>query len=212
MEETNAEGKSVTQSKVEVWADKEGHYYVKGLEGAQKDLITANDGQKKWQVQPQEKEVDVFAAFPDPYSFTFEIGKEIEDVKSAVKTKVISDDTVAGRAATLLEVTPQGGSPYKIWVDKETKMPLQKQSAMEYSLQYKVHYTNIDFTEAVPKELLIYNIPKGFKEVNTNTDQVVNTLVEAVKVVGFAPKIIENIPATFAQSSIAVVIATKPLR
>jgi outer membrane lipoprotein-sorting protein len=207
--EINAEGKSVTQSKVEVWADKEGHYYVKGLEGAQKDTITANDGQKKWQVQPQEKEVDVFAAFPDPYSFTFEIGKEIEGVKNAVKTKVIGDDTAAGRVATVLEVTPQGGSPYKIWVDKETKMPLQKQSAMEYALQYRVSYVNINFAEDIPKELLTYNVPKGFKEVNTNTDQIVNTMDEAVKVVGFLPKVIANIPASYQESSIAVMNSTK---
>lgn len=210
--ETNAEGNSITQSKVEVWADKEGHYYVKGLEGTQKDLITANDGQKKWQVQPNEKEVDLFSAFPDPYSFTFEIGKEINDVKSAVKTKVIGDDRVSGREATLMEVTPQGGSPYKLWIDKETKMPLQKQSAMEYAIQYTVQYTNISFTEAVPKELLSYTVPKGFKEVNTNTDQVVNTLHEAVKIVGFAPKVITNIPAPYTENSISVVNSTKSIK
>lgn len=210
--ESNAEGKSVTQSKVEVWADKEGHYYAKGLEGAQKDLITVNDGKKKWQIQPEENEVDVFAAFPDPYSFTFDIGKEIEDVKNAVKTKVIGQDTAAGRAATVIEVTPQGGSSYKIWVDNESKMPLQKQSAMDYSLQYRVLYTNINFTESVPKELLAYNVPIGFKEVNTNTDEIVNTLDEAVKLAGFEPKVLQNIPASFTENSIAVVNSTKAVK
>jgi outer membrane lipoprotein-sorting protein len=202
--ETNAEGKSTTQSKVEVWADKEGRYYVKGLEGAQKDLITVNDGQKKWQVQPQEKEVDVFAAFPDPYSFTFEIGKEIEDAKNAIKTKVVGDDIVSGRAASIMEVTPQGGSPYKIWVDKETKMPLQKQSAMEYSLQYKVLYTSIDFSEDVPKELLAFSIPNGFKETNNNPEQVVNSFEKAKGILGFVPKLPKDVPALFTQKDIVV--------
>jgi len=210
--ETNAEGKSVIQSKIEVWADKEGRYYAKGLEGAQKGLITANDGQKKWQVQPQEKEVDVFAAFPDPYGFTLELGREIEEMKGAVKTKIIGEDTVSGRTAAVVEVTPQGGSSYKIWVDKETKMPLQKQTSMEYSLQYKVYYSNIDFTEAIPNNLLTYSVPQGFKEVNTNTDQVVNTLDEAAKIVGFAPKAIANLPAAYKESSIAVVNSTKAVK
>jgi len=210
--ETNAAGESVTQSKVEVWADKEGHYYVKGLEGAQKDLTTVNDGQKKWQVQPQEKEVDVFAAYPDQYSFTFELGKEIEEVKSAVKTKVIGDDIVAGRSATIMEITPQGGSTYKIWIDKETKMPLQKQTVMEYSLQYMVQYSNIDFIQSVPKELLTYNVPKGFKEVNANTDQIVTTLDEAKAIAGFTPKVIENTPASFNESSMAIVNSTKAVK
>jgi outer membrane lipoprotein-sorting protein len=210
--ETNATGESTTQSKVEVWADKEGRYYAKGLEGAQKDLITANDGQKKWQVQPLEKEVDLFSAFPDPYSFTFELGKEINDVKSAVKTKVIGDDNIVGRATIVMEVTPQGGSAYKIWIDKETKMPLQKQSAMEYSLQYKVRYTNIDFTDTVPKELLSYSVPKGFKEINTKPEQVVSSIEEAKGISGFTPRIPQNAPSTFVQNSITVLNNTKVIK
>lgn len=210
--ETNADGKSTTQSKIEVWADKEGRYYVKELEGSQKDLITANDGQKKWQIQPLEKEVDVFAAFPDSYSFTLELGKEIDDVKNAIKTKVIGDDTVAGRATTVLEVTPQGGSPYKIWVDKETKMPLQKQSAMEYSLQYMVRYMNIDFNETVPKSLLDYNIPKGYNEINKNPEQVVNSLEEIKGIVGFAPRMPEKLIETFTLNNMSVVNNTKSVK
>lgn len=201
---TNAEGRDTMQSKIEVWADKQGHYYVKGLEGSQKDLITVNDGLKKWQIQTQEKEVDKFAAFPDPYRFTFEIGKEIENVKNAVSTKQIGDDTVAGRAASVMEVTPQGGSPYRLWIDKETKMPLQKQSSMENSLLYKVLYTKIDFNESVPKDLLTYSVPKGFKEINTNPELVVNNLEETKAVVGFTPKVPKNIPASYIQKSVAV--------
>lgn len=210
--ETNAEGKNEVQSKLEVWADKEGRYYVKGLEGVQKDLITVNNGQMKWQIQAQEKVVEKFSAFPDPYSFTFEIGKEVESVKNAVNTKLIGDDTVAGRAAFVMEVTPQGGSPYKLWIDKETKMPLQKQSPMENSLQYKVLYTKIDYNEAVPKELLSYSLPKEFKEINVNPEYFINTLEEAKAVVGFTPKSPNSIPAAYIQSSIAVFNNSKSVK
>jgi outer membrane lipoprotein-sorting protein len=207
--ETNRKGETAAQSKVEVWADKQGRYYVKGLEGSQKDLITVNDGRKKWQVQPEQKEVDIFTAFPDPYSFTFELGKEINNVKSAVKTKVVGDDTVAGREAAVMEVTPQGGSTYKLWIDKETKMPLQKQSAMEFSLQYKVRYTDIAFSETVPKEFFTYIVPKGYREINTNPEQVVNSLEEAKGIVGFMPTVLKNIPISFIQDNIIVVNNTK---
>lgn len=210
--EKTADGKSVVQSKVEVWADKDGRYYAKGLDGAQKGLVTVNDGQRKWQIQPQEKEVDVFTAFPDPYSFTFELGKEIEEVKSAVKTKVIGEDTISGRAADVLEVTPQGGSPYKIWVDKETKMPLQKQTSMEYSIQYKVQYSSIDFKDTIPNEILSYKVPQGFKEINTDTDQVVNTLDEAEKIAGFKAKQAVNLPANYEEKAIAVVNSSKAVK
>lgn len=210
--ETNAEGKSVTQSKIEVWADQEGRYYAKGLQGNQSDLITANDGQKKWQVQPKEKEVDVFAAFPDQYSFTFEIGKEIESIKSAVNTKVIGEEILSGRKVSVMEVTPEGGNSYKIWIDKETKMPLQKQTSMENSVQYKMYYSNINFTETIPRELLSYSVPKGFKEVNSNTDQVVSNIEEASKIAGFIPRTIKTIPSGYNESSIAIINDTKSVK
>jgi outer membrane lipoprotein-sorting protein len=202
--ETNEEGKAAVQSRIEIWADKEGRYYVKGLEGAQKDLITVNDGRKKWQIQPQEKEVDLFAAFPDPYRFMFEIGKEIEGVKKAVSSKVVGEDFVAGRAAEMLEVTPQGGSTYRIWIDKETKMPLQKQSAMEYSLQHTLRYETLDFLENVPEDILSYTVPNGFKETNTNAEQFVSSYEEAASIAGFIPKLPIDVSAIYTSHKLAV--------
>lgn len=207
----NADGKSTVQSKEEVWADKNGRYYINNLEGSQNGLVTVNDGHKKWQVQPNEKEVDVFAAFPDPYSFTFELGKEIDNVKNAVSTKVIGDDTVAGRATSIIEVTPQGGNPYRIWIDKETKLPLQRQSSMENSSQYTARYVSIDFSDTMPKELLSYNVPKGFKEINTNPEQMVNSLEEAKAIVGFIPRLPQNV-TSFKENSIAVENKTKTVK
>jgi len=75
--EINAEGKETTQAKLEVWADMQGRYYTKRLEGLQKGVITVNNGQKKWQIHPDEKKVYVFPAFPDPYSFTLELSEEV---------------------------------------------------------------------------------------------------------------------------------------
>lgn len=210
--ETNADGISTSISKVEVYADKEGHYYAKELEGKQKDLITVNDGQRKWQVQPTQKEIEIFPAFPDAYSFSFEIGKEINDVKDAIQTKIVRDDTIIGRAATVIEVTPKGGSPYKIWIDKETKMPLQKQSATEYALQYKVQYLSVDFTDTIPKELLTYKLPTGFKEINLNPEQVVNSFEEAKEIVGFTPKLLQSTPSSYFLNNIAVVNNIKSIK
>ncbi|CAB1241170.1 LolA family protein [Clostridium sp. HV4-5-A1G] len=210
--EINGAGKSIMQSKMEVWADREGRYYVKGLDGPQKNLITVNNGQNKWQIQPEQKEVNIFSAFPDSYSFTFEIGKEIDDVKNALKTKIIGDGTISGRSATIMEVTPQGGSPYKIWVDKDTKMPLQKQTSMENSIQYKMYYTSIGFTNSIPKKLLSYTLPEGFKEIDTNSQQIVGSLEDAKKITGFTPKVPKNIPASFTQDNITVASDSKVVK
>ena len=207
--ETNAEGESITQTKVEVWADKDGRYYVKGLEGWQKGLVTVNDGEKKWQIQPDEKEVELFSAFPDPYSFTFEIGKEIENVKNAVRTRILGNETVAGRETVVMEVTPQGGSPYKIWIDKETKMPLQKQSEMDYAIQYTVRYAEINFSKSIPDGLLAFSLPEGYKKVDNNLEHFVSSLEEARDLAGFVPRLPEELPDGYVQDSIAVMEKSK---
>lgn len=210
--QSNAEGQSSTQSKIEVWADNKGNYYIKGLEGPMKGLITVNNGELKWQIRPEQKEVYVFPAFPDPYTFTFDIGSEIEDAKNALSTKVIGEDTIAGRKTSVIEVTPNGGETYKIWIDKETKLPLQKQSAMHNALQYTIRYTEIEFNSTIPEELIAYNIPEEFEEINTNPEQLVNNMEEAQEIVGFTIETTEKLPEGFVLDNIAVVPDTKLLK
>jgi outer membrane lipoprotein-sorting protein len=202
--ETNAVGKETRQAQLEVWADQDGCYYIKEIEGPQEGMITVNNGQQKWQIRPDQKQIHLLPAFPDPYRFTFELGKEIEGVKNALETKVVGEELVAGRKALILEVSPAGGVPYRIWIDQETNLPLQKQSGMQNALQYKVTYTKIDFSDNVPAELLSYSYPAGFKEIDTNPEQLVNNLEEAGEIAGFMPKLTENVVAEYEREMIAV--------
>jgi outer membrane lipoprotein-sorting protein len=202
--QTNAKGEQSLQAELEVWANKEGYYYIKGLEGWQKGIVTANNGQRKWQVRPDREEVHVFPAFPDAYRFTFELGKEIQQVKNALSAKVVGEDTVAGRKADILEISPHNGRAYRIWVDKETKLPLQKQSAMQNALQYTITYTQIDFSGSIPDEFIAYSVPYGYKEIDTNPEQLVNSVEEVREIIGFNPRPPESIPAGFDQDGIAV--------
>ncbi|MDF2841302.1 MAG: hypothetical protein K0Q99_2074 [Clostridia bacterium] len=207
--ETNGAGETILQGKREVWANKDGQYYIKELEGSQKGMITVNNGEKKWQLRPDSKQIIAFAAFPDPYRFTFEIGKEVENVKNALETKVLGQEKLSGRIAVILEVSPQGGAAYKLWVDQETKLPLKKQSAMQNAVQYTITYTNIDFGDAIPAELIAYQIPAEYEEVSTNTEQLVNHLEEAEAMVGFAPRVITEIPEEYMLNHIAVELDDK---
>jgi len=210
--QTNAEGKSFLQSKLEVWANKEGQYYIKGLEGPMENLVTVNNGEQKWQLRPDSKEVYIFPAFPDPYTFTFELGNEIEEAKNALSTKIIGEDTIAGRETYIVEVTPDGGTPYKIWINEETNLPLQKQYGIHNALQYTITYTQIEFSNSIPEELITYHIPEGFKEINTNPEQLVNNIEEAQEILGFNVQIPENLPNGYVLDSIAVVSNAKLLK
>lgn len=194
IEEINQEGKSFTQAMVEVWKDKDGRYYTKQLEGSQKGLITANNGLMKWQLRPDEKHAYIFSAFPDPYMYTFELGKEIEGVSNAIDSRIIGEDDILGRKTTILEVTPKGGLPYKLWIDKDTKLPLQKQTAMQNALQYKVTYTQIAFDELIQEGLMTYSLPDGYKEINISSEQIVNSLEEALATAGFYPDMPKIVP------------------
>jgi len=192
--ETNELGETMTQSKREVWADLKGNYYINELEGYSKGLVTVNNSQKKWQIRPEDKEISIFATFPDPYRFTFELGNELDSIKSALTVKVIGNERISGRDSTKLEITPKGGTTYYLWVDQETDLPLQKQSAMQNAMQYRICYTSIDFIEEIPKKLLTYPQLEGYSIIDSNPEQVVATLDEAYSILGFSPNLAENLP------------------
>jgi outer membrane lipoprotein-sorting protein len=210
--ESNELGDTMTQADREVWADNEGNYYVKELEGTAKDIITVNNGEQKWQLRPIEKTSYLFATFPDPYRFTFELGQEIEDVKSAQTVKEVGEELVAGRTTIILQVTPDGGKAYRLWVDKDTKLPLQRESAMQNAIQYLVTYTSIEFLSEIPDELLQYRLPSGFTEIDTAGEQVVNTLEEAESMIGFSPSVIGQLPVEFTLSKITVLKDSNAIR
>ncbi|OPZ91143.1 MAG: hypothetical protein BWY74_02059 [Firmicutes bacterium ADurb.Bin419] len=202
--ETNAYGEGFLQAKREVWTDKEGNYYVKELEGFQKGVITVNNGQEKWQIRPDEKKVYIFGAFPDPYRFTFELGNEIERVMNAMEVKVVGEEMVSGRSANIIEVKPDGGEPYRIWVDKENRLPLKRQSNMHNSIQYTVTYSEIEFASGIPPKYTAYNLPDGFEQINTNPEQLVGNIEEAGSFSGFVPRLCNSIPKGYDLDSIAV--------
>lgn len=210
--QTNLAGSSSVQSKLEVWADKDGRYYLKQLEGTYKGLVTANNGQQKWQHRPDEKQSYIFPAFPDAYRYVFELGREIDNAKNALETKVIGEETLAGRKTKILEVTPQGGEAYRLWIDEETKLPLQKETAMQNALSYRVTYTEIDLDDSIPVELMAYHLPEGYKEVNEKPEQIVNSFEEASEVTGFMPVLPENVPVGYSLNGIAVEPASKSVK
>lgn len=184
--ETNEQGDSVTQARLEVWADKDGHYYTKGLEGAYKGIVTVHNGERKWQIHPDQKEIHILDVFPDTHRFVFEIGTEINQVKNALTVKEKGEERVAGREAIVLEVVPEGGEAYKIWVDKETKLPLQKETPFRNAIHYTITYTELEIAEGgIPENLLAFHVPPGYKESNLHPEQAVTSLKEAEDIAGF---------------------------
>ncbi len=212
MVETNELGETMTQSRREIWADSQGNYRLTELEGYQKNIITVNNGDKQWQLRPEEGKAYLFPAFPDPYRFTFDLGKEVEDATNAQSVKKTGEDIIAGREAFILEITPDGGEPYQLWIDKETDLPLQRLSAMQNAIQIKVTYTQIEFLDTIPEVLLSYKLPQGYEEVETDPEQVLGSLEEAESITGFLPTLPKEIPGGYSLVQISYLTSSQSIK
>ncbi len=180
----NGDGERSIQAVREVWADKEGRYYVKELQGLEEGLITANNNKEKWQLKPEDNYISLYPAFPDNYSFTFEIGKEVQQLKDAAEVAEGEKSTVSGQQAVLYKVTPKGGDTYSIWIDEKTGIPLKKQTALVNGIAYEVSYNDIDYTKSIPEEYLTYGDLKGYVVNREDNWQICATIEEAKELSG----------------------------
>jgi len=188
----NEAGDKQTQSMLNVWVDKNDNYFIEVLEGSYKGLKTIGNGEKVWQLSVDESKRSIFPILTKTYEFIFELGNEIDEVKNAQSTKIIGDEKIADRETYIMEVTPKGGLTYKLWIDKETHLPLQKQGAMHNSIQYTTKYTEIDFEEFIPESLITIDLNEGFKELDLNIDENVD-IIEYKNIVVHDPKIIVDV-------------------
>ena len=189
MAEINALGEIMVQSRREVWADTKGNYYIAQLDDDSQDIVTVNNGLRRWQMRPDEEKVYLFSANPDPYRFSFELGAQVMDITKAQMVKKIGQEMLIDRDTDIYEITPDGGLPYHVWIDRATNLPIKKETAMQNALQMKMYYTDIEFMDTIPDELLDYKLPQGFEEVDANSEQVVNAIEEAENMAGFMPKL-----------------------
>lgn len=200
----NEAGEEFIQGKREVWVDNTGNYTIHELEGSYAGTKTVNNGNKKWQIQTDEKEVEVYSAFPDTTRFTFEIGNEIQTIKNALQVQEVGEEKIQDKTAIKLAVTPQGGDIYHIWIDKETNIPIQRETAMQTAMQYLVRYEKLESIESIPEELLTYEIPEGYTEVNKSLEQIVTSIEEVKEILGFEPLAIRDLPTILTLKNMTV--------
>lgn len=185
----NQEGEKNLQAEREVWADKEGRYYVKELEGMNKGLITVNNGAEKWQLDETDKYIGLYEAFPDNYSFTFEIGKEVDEIQKANEVTEMGKETVSGHESVLYLITPKGGDSYKLWVDAKNGLPLKKQTAVSNGISYEMSYQDISYEKEIPAANLSYGDLSGYTVNRDENWQICATMEEAQSLAGITSKL-----------------------
>lgn len=167
----------------EIWVDGD-RYAVQMQDGT----TTVNDGQHKWQVRPQDQVVALLPVAPDTQRVGLDLKAVGEDARQ-YPHRVVGHDTVAGRPAAVLEITPPGGDPYRVWVDAETNLPVRMVTAWQNALQTTYTYTELEINQPVDTAHFAFTVPDGFTVVETDPGQQVNGLAEAAEAVGFVPAI-----------------------
>ena len=185
----NQAGEEWLVRKVEIWSagDK---YATRQDDG----VLTVNNGQRRWQVQPQVREVAVLPLLPDPVRQGFDLRDEAKQAKSYPYT-VVGEDKVAGRQATKLQISPPGGQPYFLWVDKESNLPLQLQSAMQNALQTTYTFISFESNIGIDPGIFTYRPPEGYQILDQDPGQQVATIHEATTISKFVPMLPQEPPA-----------------
>lgn len=189
MRACNAAGEAWMVRRAELWSEGD-KYAVRQDDGT----LTVNNGAQKWQVRPQSKEVAVLPPAPDPVRHGFDLRDEARKAKQYPYT-VAGSEMIAGRQATKLEIAPPGGLAYYLWIDTETSLPVQLQTAMQNALQ--TTYTFISFTPntAIDPQIFAYQPPAGYQVVDKDPGQLVTTVEEAAAISRLTPLYPQAAPA-----------------
>ncbi|MGI6120379.1 MAG: LolA family protein [Desulfosporosinus sp.] len=176
---TNAAGESQITQRVEIWSEGN-NYATRNEEG----IMTVNNGELCWINKPKSKEITLLPLYLDPHDF--DLQKEATRAQ-LYPHKIMGEDTIAGRRATRLEITPPGGLAYNLWIDTETHLPIQLQTAMQKSLQTTYTFVSLETNIQLPDSIFHYNPPAEYRIIDQNPDKPVTSLAEAIAVSGLNP-------------------------
>ncbi len=189
MRSKNAAGEEWMIRRVELWSDGD-KYAVRQNDGT----LTINNGERKWQVRPQSKEVALLPLVPDPTRNGFDLRDEAKRAKQ-YPHKVVGSEMIAGRQATKIEISPPGGLSYYLWIDAETNLPIQLQTAMQNALQTTYTFVIFEPNTRIDPKIFVYQSPEGYKVVEKDPGQLVATLEEAAALSRLTPLLPKEAPA-----------------
>lgn len=189
MRSKNAAGEEWMIRRVELWTEGD-KYAVRQDDGA----LTVNNGDRKWQVRPQSKEVALLPLVPDLTRSGFDLRDEAKRAKQYPHT-VVGLEMIAGRQTTKLEISPPGGLAYYLWIDSETNLPIQLQSAMQNALQTTYTFVSFEPNTQIDPKIFAYQPPEGYKVVEQEPGQLVATVEEAAAISRLTPLIPQKAPA-----------------
>ncbi|MGE4272496.1 MAG: outer membrane lipoprotein carrier protein LolA [Desulfitobacterium sp.] len=175
----NDAGERQFQIRTEIWSVGE-KYATQNQDG----FLTVNNGEIRWRTNSSTKEISLLPIYADPHDFDL----QNEAAKAlSYPHKILGKETIAGRAATHIEIQPPGGLPYSLWIDQETHLPIQLQTAMQKSLQTTYTYISLETNTTIPEDIFTYNPLPDYRVVDNRNDLLVASLEEAIRISSLAP-------------------------
>jgi len=189
MRSKNAAGEEWMIRRVELWSEGE-KYAVRQDDGA----LTVNNGERKWQVRPQSKEVALLPLIPDPARNGFDLRDEAKRARRYPHT-VAGPEMIAGRQTTKLEISPPGGLTYYLWIDTETNLPVQLQTAMQNALQTTFTFVSFEPNTRIDPGIFAYQPPEGYQVMEEDPGQLVTMVEESAAISRLTPLLPQEAPA-----------------
>lgn len=178
---SNAAGEEWPIRRVEIWSEGE-KYAARQGDGT----LTVNNNERRWQVRVKDHEVALLPLVPDPTRHGFDLQDEAERARRYPHS-VVGRETVAGRPAVKLEISPPGGLLYYLWIDVETNLPLQLQTARQNALQTTYTFVAFEPNTQMDPQVFAYQPPDGYRVVEEDPGQLVATAEEAAEISRITP-------------------------
>jgi outer membrane lipoprotein-sorting protein len=196
----NAAGKEVKEVRQEIW-------WEQGKDAILQDdttapqydgTLTVNNGEQYWQVQPQEKTVEVIASPPLLTTSTVpDLGELQYEAERALQYPhtIVGSEVIAGHQTTKLQISPPEDRPYFMWVDTETNLPIQLQTdVLQGGFQTTSTFLSFEPNVRIDPAIFAYSPPAGYRVIDDDPKQLVATAQQAADISGLTPLLPQQKP------------------
>lgn len=191
---TNAAGKELEVRRMEIWYEGDKYAVRQDDDTLSRQFdgtLTVDNGERRWQVRPQDKELELIPPYP-PDSYV-DLRVEASWALRYPHT-VVGSEAIAGRQAKKLKISPPGGLPYFLWIDAETNLPVQSQTALQGGVQTTSTFLSFEPNVRIGPSIFTYNPPAGYRVIEDNPMQLVATAQEAAVTSGLTPLFPQEAP------------------
>ncbi|HZD60708.1 MAG TPA: outer membrane lipoprotein-sorting protein [Anaerolineae bacterium] len=153
-------------------------------------MLFVSDGKKAWSYEERSNTVTVFdfkgEEVPETLENNEDFAKAITEFIAQNNIEVMGAQKIAGRDCYEIKLNPKEGSAaifgkMKMWVDKETFMPLKIDIYEDEKLIASTVYKDLKYNVDIPQDTFRFKIPAGAKVINASDLMPKDTTLEDAK-------------------------------